>query len=216
MRISIQEANTPSQRGLVPNDKPLPKCACWQLCCNPLCLGLAFCCIGLAINRAYIRTRIDETAAPRFPLDMCLFMLCGYCVMTRDLAVAFPGQDRSGTEYSSKRYSCLCPEYFCHFSNCLVCCFLAVLPFPCYCCLQAYVTHNANEHYSFLKACLRPIFCCCFGFALNRAKISQERNHKRYFCYDCLVYAFPLCCCCSIMQEYLEDRNRIYPLKAIQ
>lgn len=205
MRIHIKP-----QSGLDPNNTPLPKSTCSDCCCHPLFLGLAFCCVGLAINRAHIRTAIDKTAEPHFPLDVCLFVFCGYCVMTRDLAVAFPGEDRSGTNYESTKCSCINPKYFCHVSNCLACCCLALLPFPCYCCIQAYVTSQANSDNSFWGAFLRPICCCCFGFALNRDKINKARGHQRYFCFDCLRYACPLVCCCSIMQEYLEGRNKVF------
>lgn len=208
LEIKDKVADTSSE-GLVSTATPRPSTKCCQCICNcichPLMRSLMCCCLGLAINRSYIR--IYQEKQELYPLDCCLFLFCGYCVITQDIELAYPGQPRDGTPYKTNGLSCIKPSYFCKFANFLVCLGLCLMPVPCYCLVQACTVAHLGKGNSFTCACIRPIFLCCFGFALNRDKISAGRGHHRYFCYDCILYSCPFSCCCLIMQEYLEGRN---------
>lgn len=74
--------------------------------------------------------RIYQNQKERYPLDVCLFLFCGFCIMPQDIELAFPGHPRDGTPYASTRLSCLNPDYCCKFSNCLVCLSLCCMPIP--------------------------------------------------------------------------------------
>lgn len=166
------------------------------------------------MNRAFFR--IYQNKKERFPLDMCSYLLCGYCMMTQDLELAYPGRPRGGTPYETNLCSWMLPRFWCKCNNFLVCCTLCLMPIPCYCVVQAWSVYHLNNSDSSLVACCRPALCCCFGFAINRDKISEVRKHHRYFCYDCLLHSCPLSCFCMIMQEFLEGRDKDLKKESVQ
>lgn len=118
------EVATKSPKGFVPGCAAKPCAITFSANCTKCAILLLWTCDQSFLFRIY------QNQKERYPLDVCLFLFSGFCIMPQDIELAFPGHPKDGTPYASTRLSCLNPDYCCKFSNCLVSLSLCCMPIP--------------------------------------------------------------------------------------